>query len=304
VTAESGTRTNGIPMVPHPYFLLALGANRHPMADRRKIRWLLNEFFLPYVPESFFKAVIRCQMFNYLGTVAPDFSDFRMGYRHGRYAISYGGQTGLFHGDYDPWFELIPIKGYLRKRTIRPGDVVVDGGAYVGEFTVFAAKLCGKDGLVIAFEPDEENYQRLLANIELNGLKNVKVVKKGLWSSDGRMLFDATGNVGAAIIQNKEDAAGTAIRIEVVSLDEELARLGVDHVDFLKMDIEGAEIEAVRGARRALEGNVMVAIASYHIVDGQQTCIALEDILRQWGYRCETGFVHLTTYAERPARDK
>jgi hypothetical protein len=89
--------------------------------------------------------------------------------------------------------------------------------------------------------------------------------------------------------------------VEVTSLDAELERLGLDHVDLLKADVEGAEIEMLKGAKRLLDGGeVRSSIASYHVVDGKMSCYAVEDLLRSHGYEAETNFPHHpTTYGWR-----
>jgi len=67
------------------------------------------------------------------------------------------------------------------------------------------------------------------------------------------------------------------------------------------MDIEGAEIEAIKGAKKTLKNNTAnLAIASYHILDGEKTHFKLEKMLQKLGYKTETSFLqHLTTYANK-----
>lgn len=189
--------------------------------------------------------------------------------------------------------------GYIEKRRLKRGDVVVDCGAYFGEFTLYAAKAAGEEGRVIAFEPDPEVYKRLEANVALNGLSNVLLVRKGVWSKDDALKFTSDDIKGHSFMLAQPGERAEAL--PVVSLDNELARLGVKRVDFIKMDIEGAEIEAIKGARRTLESNdVELAIGSYHKVDGKKTCQELERLLVEFGYSVETSHPsHLTTYANK-----
>jgi dephospho-CoA kinase len=86
--------------------------------------------------------------------------------------------------------------------------------------------------------------------------------------------------------------------ISAVSIDNELERLGVNKVDFIKMDIEGSEVKAVEGAKKTLTANsVNLAVASYHILNGEETFSAVEDILKKFGYYAKTDFSqHKTTY--------
>jgi len=169
----------------------------------------------------------------------------------------------------------------------------VDAGAYYGSFTLFASKLAGKNGKVISFEPDEENYQRLLSNIDLNSLTNVIPIKKGLWKENTDLKFD---NLQSGISALNPDGN---ISVPVVKLDDELERLNIPKVDFIKMDIEGAELEAIEGCRKILENNkIKLAIASYHLVNGEKTCFEMKKKLQKLGFKTETSYPdHLTTYA-------
>jgi FkbM family methyltransferase len=194
------------------------------------------------------------------------------------------------------------IAGYENHYTIKEGDVVIDAGAYLGHFTIYAAKRVGTKGKVLAFEPIPCVYRMLLENIKLNGLTNVVAINKGVWSQDAEVTFDSRGSAAAIVRDRDKSKTRTGkIRILACSLDAEVARQGLATVDLIKMDIEGAEIEAVQGARRLMEHpNCHFAIASYHVVDGQRTSFALEKYFAAEGYRAITEYpAHLTTYAAR-----
>lgn len=185
-----------------------------------------------------------------------------------------------------------PMRGYELYRQIREGDVVVDAGAYPGDYAVWASRKVGKTGKVICFEPATENLPVLEQNLKREKYKNWIIVPKGLWSHSDFFSISGTGHGVNASLESSEK------KMEVVSLDEELQRLGIDHIDVLKMDIEGAEIEAIEGARRTLTSlPVYIAIASYHIVKGKRTAEFLEDYLSKIGYQTTTSYLkHLTTY--------
>jgi FkbM family methyltransferase len=215
----------------------------------------------------------------------------------------------------DEFWSRIPhlLQGDLGRYELKPGDVVVDCGAYIGVFTMYAAKIIGEQGKVIAFEPDPVNYERLSKNLEMNNIHNVILLNKATWSSSGKMKFDSRGlgvstlfvdKSKSPIIRNAEEAK-SVIEVPIVTLDEELGSLGVKKVDFIKMDIEGAEIETVKGARKTLgKYDVRLAIASNHIVDGQFRRFALEKLFPELGYEAETGYPpHMTTYAKKRKPD-
>ena len=192
-----------------------------------------------------------------------------------------------------------PTNGYVKKYKIKKGDVVVDAGAYVGGFALYASRKVGRNGKVIAFEPDDVNYLQLLKSIDIIGAKNISVIKKGLWETSSVLKFkhDADGAESSLLF---DEIVKDYLMVPVVSLDEELKVLGINNINFIKMDIEGSEVKAINGMIHTLNSskNVNLAIASYHIVDGKKTCFALERMLRELGFETETSFPqHLTTYA-------
>ena len=156
---------------------------------------------------------------------------------------------------------------YERYYKLKAGDVVVDAGAGpCGVFTVFAAKGVGERGLVIAIEPERNNLENLKENIKINNLENVIVVSKGLWDKKVKK------KLGLKEYSLVWDSKKGAVEIEVDVLDNILVDLGISKVNFIKMDIEGAEIQALNGMERTLKNNdVNLAIAAYHVVDGTPT---------------------------------
>jgi hypothetical protein len=122
-------------------------------------------------------------------------------------------------------------------------------------------------------------------------------VQAGLWSKPGRLNFCIEGVI-SRLSTEKEHPVNT---IPVTTLDVDIWAVG-GTVDFIKMDIEGAEIEAIRGAIRTLkENNVHLAIASYHWCwGGRRTADVLKKMFPEYGYNVSTGYpIHLTTYAWR-----
>lgn len=188
--------------------------------------------------------------------------------------------------------ELLPVKGYGLHYKLKGGDIVVDAGAYPGDYTLFAGKKVGRGGKIICFEPGSKNRKVLKKNIAYAKLKNVIIIPKGLWS-ENTFLKIKEDELSSSVLTNNGQT-----KIEVVKLDDELEKLGVNKIDFLKMDIEGAEIEAIKGCKETLRNNnVKIAIASYHIIDGKKTNSFIESFLIKLGYKVKSDFPkHLTTY--------
>ncbi|MFQ1020785.1 FkbM family methyltransferase [Tardisphaera saccharovorans] len=127
------------------------------------------------------------------------------------------------------------LAGEYDSLKIRPSDVVLDAGAYVGDFTVKAAK---KAREVIAVEPIPRNFELLKKNVEANGLKNVTLVNKALWKEPGMLKLADEGFAS--------HIASEGVVVEAVTVDDMLAELGRS-VSVVKMDIEGAEKYALKG---------------------------------------------------------
>lgn len=183
-----------------------------------------------------------------------------------------------------------PLKGYERVEQLREGDVVVDAGAYPGDYTLFAADKVGPHGRVFAIEPDPLNRAHLKKQITKSGMNNVTIVPTGLWSETTTLSLDSDG-VASAVSSDGENE-----RIPVTTLDALMSTWGLDQVDVLKMDIEGSELQALKGAGEFLKTCRYVCVASYHMVDGETTAGRVESILRLAGFEVETGYPkHLTT---------
>jgi len=148
--------------------------------------------------------------------------------------------------DHRPEFDAI-------RRHIRPGDVVCDVGANKGSFTYWLSRWCGEDGRLIAFEPQAGLAHRLAAVCADIGLRNVRVEAKAVHSSSGfGELYVPHGHQpGASLNRSPCSSEFDAVPVPVVSLDEYFKEN--ERISLLKVDVEGAELEVFRGARRILE---------------------------------------------------
>lgn len=174
---------------------------------------------------------------------------------------------------------------YEKKYQLKKGDVAIDVGAGFGINAIIYSKEVGDEGKVISIEPAEDNLMCLKKNIELNKVKNVTVIQKGLWNKKDRLKFYLNPVPGGHSLVTDKDDAIRITEVGVDTLDNILTALGVDRVNFIKMDIEGAEIEALRGMEETLGNNdVKLAIASYHKVDGQPTCKTIIPMMRKMGF--------------------
>ncbi len=167
------------------------------------------------------------------------------------------------------WLELNPRtgQGYLRGEAesavqavladrLQPGMVFYDLGANLGLFTLLAARLVGESGKVFSFEPDPENAARLRRNIQRNGFKNVTVLESGVWSTTGSFHFVASDSLTpdhgmGRFVENGAELAGSLVAC--VSLDDFTKTAPLP--DAIKCDVEGAEVEVLRGADKLLQSS-------------------------------------------------
>lgn len=138
------------------------------------------------------------------------------------------------------------------------GMTVYDVGAFHGLLTLFFASRAKN---VICFEPNTRNYKRLTENLALNGMRNVEVLKVGVGSRREtlRMVGSPLMPGGASVDTNVgAELSRTGVKtveeeISIVALDDQISGASLPAPDFIKIDIEGWEIEALRGARHTLE---------------------------------------------------
>lgn len=192
------------------------------------------------------------------------------------------------------WKEL---DGYFKLETPKPGDVVIDAGAWTGHFTVIAARIVGRGGRVISIEPQKVMCERLRARLSGMGFQNVTVVEAALFNRASQVAPSETASSGFTVLQAAAPPAGTA-GVKLRKLDDIIEELGINKVDFIKMDIEGAELEALAGMSHVLSTTrPFLAIASYHVREGSMTASRVESILTRFGYSARTGHRwHLTTW--------
>ena len=134
------------------------------------------------------------------------------------------------------------------------GQVIYDVGGDQGIYTIFFAKRVGPRGKVITFEPNPASYKRIMANVELNGFENVDVLPIGLGREQERLSFvfpaldTGRGTAERAIASQilREKGART-IEIEVKSLDSEIRGADLPKPDFVKIDVEGLEMDVLLG---------------------------------------------------------
>ena len=151
------------------------------------------------------------------------------------------------------------------KQVLSPGSIFIDGGANIGFFSLIASKLVGENGLVIAFEPTDVTRQYLIKNIYLNKLNNILVDSSAISISEGEVVFKLEANPEAnSICMNHKlseiEKNLNLVRVKSVSIDSFCENNDIKYVDLIKLDIEGQELNAIRGSKKTLLNNQKIRI--------------------------------------------
>lgn len=130
---------------------------------------------------------------------------------------------------------------------LRPGDVFVDGGANIGLFSLRAATIVGPTGRIVACEPSPGTMELLRANVTRNGFSMTELHEVALSDAVGTTQFTVFEDGSGLASFAPQSIDGRVVDVEVTTLDELTATFG-NRVAVVKLDIEGAEVKALRGA--------------------------------------------------------
>jgi FkbM family methyltransferase len=156
-------------------------------------------------------------------------------------------EVGKFVGHFGEYFETEAI---VFRQVCAPGQIVVDAGANIGTHTLALAEIVGPSGRVYAFEPQHNVHQYLCANVALNSLGNVQCIRAALADRDGEILLrDAQPEAPANFAALSLAQLAGSIRTPMVTLD---TYLNVPHLRLVKIDVEGMELDVLRGARSTI----------------------------------------------------
>jgi FkbM family methyltransferase len=201
--------------------------------------------------------------------------------------------------------KLIPCSysAYIKQYMPQNGDVIIDCGAHIGSCTILFSRLVGKTGTVVAIEPFEDSFS-LLKERTKNLKCKIILINKVVWDKNTKIPLKVFNNtISCRIAENQNALPGPDMKmIDCITLDDLVAEIKPERLDMVKMDIEVAEIEALKGAVNTIvKYSPRFAIASYHKRNNEKTCYWVENFLTERGYSTQTFFPpHLTTYGEKP----
>lgn len=168
-------------------------------------------------------------------------------------------------------------KPVLFQGIIKQGSIVFDLGAQAGFYTLLASVLVGKNGKVVAFEPHPRNLFYLKEHLRLNDIQNVTVIEVAVSDSCGTSFFEGSNFMGRISSQGE-------LQVETVALDELIDRGQIPIPTHLKIDVEGAEMLVLSGAKSILsKAHPTIILATHGTEVRQKSCQFLESL----GYRLE-----------------
>ena len=186
-----------------------------------------------------------------------------------------------FFGIYEPHLT------YFMKRTIKPGDIVVDVGANIGYFTLLMSQLSGKDGSVVAIEASPATFEKLIKNIERNHCVNVisRPVAVSDHKGEIKLFYSKYGDRDTGKISTIEQRGCTFV--SSVPCDTLMSILTsavpIDRVSFIKIDIEGAEAPLLS---EIIENKDRFAPRLVVVSETADTNIGFVDMFRSNGFEC------------------
>jgi FkbM family methyltransferase len=159
---------------------------------------------------------------------------------------------------------------------LKEGMIFFDLGAFYGIYSVVASKKVGRQGKVVAFEPLRKKRLILMANLFVNSIKNVRVESCVLASQTNELTFYIVGDGGTMFDSLKKPVTKYHLRevkVKGITIDDYCSRNGIERIDMMKIDIEGGELEAFRGASKVLNVYRPLII-----------CEVLDASTHPWGY--------------------
>lgn len=185
----------------------------------------------------------------------------------------------------------ITCQQYLDFAQLAPGNVVIDLGTYSGLTAIAFSKAAGPTGRVLAVEPDRSNLASCTINIErnrkINKLENIELFPIAITGHSGRIEFSNEGSMGSAPSSIVGTHRGAVTSVECKTLDELASSTDVDRVDFIKMDIEGSEVDAVAASENFFRRFRPRIIVETHALEQGTSLQPVRTLFERFGYDCE-----------------
>ena len=173
-------------------------------------------------------------------------------------------------------------KQILFTKVVKEGSVVYDIGAHVGFYTLLASELVGPKGKVIAFEPYPRNLEYLKRHLQLNKCNNVTVIEAAVAEQSGIGFFEEGDNSTTGHLSSNSKHG---VKVKTVSLDDLVLKKQIPPPDYMKIDVEGAELLVFKGARLVLINYYPTIFLATHGVEVHKECC---EFLKEIGYNLQS----------------
>lgn len=222
------------------------------MLERLKSIWA----FIPQPIKNIIRSLRYRAICLFRGSVFKiDFKGCRFDIRHQRLEHY---QCARAFSSFEPDF----LDCFLDKA--RTSKIIYDIGSYIGTYALAAAAI-NPEADIIAFEPQPENYQAILANVAHNRFDRIRVYPVAVGDQNSSLTFSHVGQTGSISQPNAEPRSGeTKQLVEAVTLDTLLRRDALPVPDLVKIDVEGYEAHVLRGMREILEQHHPTILLELH----------------------------------------
>ncbi|NLO19752.1 MAG: FkbM family methyltransferase [Ignavibacteria bacterium] len=226
----------------------------------RKILKLLLQFY----PVEYGKYTILEKIyFPFLAPSQPKnvISSIRAGIKMNLDIREYIQSTLYLFGHYE-----LPLMKYIEKN-VKESQVVFDIGANVGFLTLTFSKQAKKNGKVYAFEPEPKNFKKLQENVLLNNFQNISLNNFAISSINDKLklYLSDDNNFGTHSLVNERNNSENYVNVDTVKLDDFVFQNNIKKIDWMKIDVEGAELDVVNGAKKTLidlKPNLIIEVIS------------------------------------------
>lgn len=168
---------------------------------------------------------------------------------------------------------------------IKSNDIVIDIGAHIGLFTIYASQFCEK-GKIFSFEPVEENYRLLEENVITNNLEQVKIFNLAVSNSTEPIKLFINNDESGHSMYSK---SSNSLLVNSISLQRIFDDNQIEYCNFLKLDCEGAEYEIIKNLPSKYFEKINKMVIEYHMADTHPELLTeLKEILSKQNFKLET----------------
>ncbi len=167
----------------------------------------------------------------------------------------------------------------MEKCCLKRGDFVIDAGANIGIFSLFASSVIGKEGQIFSFEPVKKTRDSCIKNLEINNIKNCKVISYALGNTNKKVDIFFNNDILSSSSVFKKDYLKKKEKVIQIKLDDFVKENDIKRIDFIKIDIKGAERCLLRGGRETIKRfKPKIAVCIYHFESDRRV---IEKLLKE-----------------------